>query len=365
MACATSTRAEVPAGPRADRGERAQPSLPVAAWITGLLIVLGTTIVVATGVGAIHVPPSDVVASIAHHVGLHGAPSVPDRLDAIVWQLRLPRILMAALCGMGLAGVGVVMQGVTRNPLADPYLLGLSSGASFGAVCVVALGIGTIGSPTLALGAFIGSTAAFVAVLGLASGDGRLPPVRTVLAGVAIGETMAAATSFVTISSTDAQATRSLLVWLLGGFAGTRWSDLPLVVVLLTAFLAAGRRNARVLDALSLGDDTAETLGIPVTRARAVLLVSCALLTAVLVATNGAIGFVGLVVPHLVRPLVGARHARVLPVAMLTGGIFLVVVDAVARTAFAPQELPVGVITALVGAPFFAWQIRRQSRLGR
>lgn len=364
MASGTSpgTDGLAPLGGIASEGDggRTWRKAPVLLYIAVLTAILAVTIVAATGFGAVHISPSEVLSSVAHHLGLGAAPEGRVPADAIVWDLRLPRILMAALCGMGLAGVGVVMQGVTRNPLADPYLLGLSSGASFGAVLVVAFGLGTIGSPSLTIGAFLGSAGAFMLVLILASGDGRLPPVRTVLAGIAIGETMTAATSFVTISSTNAQATRSLLVWLLGGFAGTQWSDLPLVAVLTIGFVIAGRRNARVLDGLALGDDTAETLGIPVVQARRVLLFSCALLTAVLVAMNGAIGFVGLVIPHLVRPIVGARHARVLPVAMLTGAIFLVIVDAVARTAFAPQEIPVGVITALVGAPFFAWQIRRQ-----
>lgn len=372
MASASSTATEAPAPAALAAGDevegdggrawREAPILLPVGFLTGLLVI---TIVVATGVGAVGIAPSQVLSTVAHHLGIGSGPEATGPVDGIVWNLRLPRILMAALCGMGLAGVGVVMQGVTRNPLADPYLLGLSSGASLGAVVVVALGLGAVGSPTLTIGAFIGATVAFALVLVLASGDGRLPPVRTVLAGVAIGEAMAAATSFVTISSTDAQATRSLLLWLLGGFAGTTWAALPLVVLLVVAFAIASRANARILDALALGDDTAETLGISVLPARRTLLISCALLTAVLVATNGAIGFVGLVIPHLVRPVVGARHARVLPVAMLTGGTFLVVVDAVARTAFAPREVPVGVITALIGAPFFAWQIRRQGQLGR
>ncbi|HWJ98411.1 MAG TPA: iron ABC transporter permease, partial [Acidimicrobiales bacterium] len=245
MASASSTATEAPAPPADGAiegdGGRSRREAPILLSVVALAGLLLLTVVVATGVGAVGIARSNVLSTVVHHLGLGSGPDAAGPVDGIVWNLRLPRILMAALCGMGLAGVGVVMQGVTRNPLADPYLLGLSSGASLGAVTVVALGLGAVGSPALTLGAFIGATVAFALVLVLASGDGRLPPVRTILAGVAIGEAMAAATSFVTISSTNAQATRSLLVWLLGGFAGTSWADLPLVAALVLAFAIASR----------------------------------------------------------------------------------------------------------------------------
>lgn len=337
-------------------------ALPVAVPI--LVAALCGSVVAAVMIGPVPVPAGSVLRSIGGHLGL-GAGVEAASFDGIVWHLRLPRVLMSVLCGMGLAGVGVVMQGVTRNPLADPYLLGLSSGAILGAVTVIAAGLGSVGSPALSVGAFVGSALAFGCVMALASGGGTLPPMRTVLAGVAVGEMCAAVASFLIISATDAEATRSLVVWLLGGFAGTTWRDVGIVAAVLAVFVVGSRWDARVLDALALGDDTAESLGIRVHRARRRLLLIAAALTAVLVAANGAVAFVGLVVPHAVRPFTGARHARVLLVAMLVGGVFLVWVDTVARTVFEPQEVPVGVITALVGAPFFAYEIRRQGRWRR
>jgi iron complex transport system permease protein len=299
----------------------------------------------------------------AGHLGLGTIPADTGvGADAIVWQLRAPRIVLAAIAGAGLAVIGVVVQGVTRNALADPYLLGLSAGASLGAVTVVAFGLGAIGSIQLTAGAFCGAAGAFAVVLAVAQLGGRIAPVRTILAGVAIGELCAAATAFLTIRETNADATRSLLVWLLGGFSGAAWSDLllPAAIVLLALIVAIG--DSRTLDALALGDDTASSLGIAVDAARRRLLVVSALATAVLVATCGAIGFVGLVLPHIARFAVGGRHRRVLPVAALAGALLMVWVDAVARTAFAPEELPVGVVTALIGAPFFVVLLRRQGR---
>ncbi|MCX7621979.1 MAG: iron chelate uptake ABC transporter family permease subunit, partial [Acidimicrobiales bacterium] len=268
MTVAVDRAASSPASTLPSRWRR----VPLAVGVPLLVVVLAGSVVAAVMIGPVPIPASTVLQSIASHLGL-GTSTAEPRLDGIAWDLRLPRVLTAAVCGMGLAGVGAVMQGVTRNPLADPYLLGLSSGASLGAVAVVALGIGAVGSPTLAIGAFIGATVAFAVVLAIASTGGRLPPVRTILAGVAIGELCAAATAFVTVSATDAQATRSLLVWLLGGFAGADWAGFVLSAVILALFAVVICWYTRTLDALALGDDTAQTLGIDVHRSRRRLLI--------------------------------------------------------------------------------------------
>lgn len=339
-------------------GRRSAPLLPLTAL---LAVALVASLVAAVTIGPVPIGMLDVLRIVGHHIGI-GSGAAGAGFDAIVWDLRAPRIALAAIAGAGLAAVGLVVQGVTRNALADPYLLGLSAGASLGAVAVVALGLGAIGSVELAAGAFCGAVGAFALVLAVAQSGGRLAPARTILAGVAIGELCAAATAFLTIRETNADATRSLLVWLLGGFSGTGWSDLLLPGAAVAIALVVALGDSRTLDALALGDDTASSLGVGVDGARRRLLVVSALATALLVATCGAIGFVGLVVPHVARFAVGGRHRRVLPVAALAGALLMVWVDALARTAFAPEELPVGVVTALVGAPFFVVLLRRQGR---
>ncbi|MFC7405216.1 iron chelate uptake ABC transporter family permease subunit [Georgenia alba] len=278
--------------------------------------------------------------------------------DAIVWQGRAPRVVGAAAVGAGLALCGAVMQALTRNPLADPYLLGVSSGASVGAVLVLVLGLGT----ALPLAAFLGGLGALVLTLALASGrGGGLSPVRTVLAGVAVAQAASAVVSFVLFWSSTGDSYREILTWLMGSLGGAVWSE---AFVALAACAAVGGfllLQARTLDAFTFGDVAAAALGVAVTRTRWLLLGASALLTGVLVSVAGAIGFVGLVVPHAVRLVVGERHHRLLPVAALAGASFLLLADTGARSLFETRELPVGIMTAAVGAPVFALLLRRRA----
>jgi len=325
----------------------------------GLLVGLGTaalvvSIVVAVTIGPAHLAVSEVVRSIAGHLGFHVAP-VATLHDAIVWDLRLPRILTAAAVGAGLAMAGAVMQSLTRNTLADPYLLGLSSGAAFGAAAVLLLGVGVL----LPVAAFVGAMIALAAALSLARVGGTLTPTRTVLAGLAISQVAAAATSFVIFWTAKGDSYQQIVSWLLGSLAGTTWSSVGIavgavVVTSLVMVVGAGR-----LDAFAFGDTAAASLGVDPNRTRWLLLTVVALLTGALVSVSGAIGFVGLLVPHAVSPLTGPSHRRLLPVAALAGGVLLVWADTVARTVFAPRELPVGIVTALLGVPVFAWLLRR------
>jgi iron complex transport system permease protein len=304
---------------------------------------------VAVTIGPAPVSLTDVVGSIAAHLGLPRAGEAPVLTDAIVWQLRLPRVLTAAFVGAGLALSGAVMQSVTRNPLADPYLLGLSSGASLGAVCVVILGFGV----ALPLAAFAGALAALVATLSIARVGGTITPGRAVLAGLAIAQLGAAGTSFVIFWSAKGDSYREILNWLLGSLAGSSWST---VLIAGSALLCAGTGlvvAASRLDAFAFGDTAAASLGVSVNRTRWALLGTVALLTGAMVAVSGAIGFVGLILPHLVRGLSGPGHRRLLPLVAVAGAIFLVVADILARTVFDPRELPVGIITALIGVPVF------------
>ncbi|MEV4423169.1 iron chelate uptake ABC transporter family permease subunit [Patulibacter sp. NPDC049589] len=315
------------------------------------LAALVLSIAVAITIGPADVAVGDVVAIVGQHLGF-GHADVTRIRDGIVWDLRLPRTLLAAVCGAGLAICGAIMQSLLRNPLADPFVLGISSGASTGAVLIVVLGVGG-GIVGLSGGAFIGAVLAFAVVLLLAAGAGSTPD-RVVLAGVAATQLFSALTSFIVTSSADAEQTRGVLFWLLGSLAGAGWNDVVLCGFVCLVGLVVCLAVAPALDAFAFGEDAAASLGIPVRWIRLLLLVVTALITATLVSAAGAIGFVGLVLPHAARAVVGPGHRRLLPTTALIGAIFLVWVDTVARTAFDPQELPVGVVTALVGVPAFA-----------
>lgn len=324
----------------------------VAVALAALLV---ASITLAIAVGPTSITPVDVWGSVLHHLGF-GASPLPELRDGIVWQLRLPRVLTAAAVGAGLAVSGAVMQAVTRNPLADPYLLGLSSGASLGAVTVLLLGAAIL----LPLAAFVGAMLALGLTLLLANSLGRITPSRTVLAGIAVSALASAVTSLVIFWTVTGDSYREILNWLLGSLAGARW---PEVAIAFTAILVAGvpiLASGRILDAFAFGDASAASLGIDVQRSRWLLLGVTALLTGAMVSVSGSIGFVGLILPHAVRLMVGPRHRALLPLSALVGGTFLVWADTLARTVFDPRELPVGIVTALIGAPVFALLLARR-----
>jgi iron complex transport system permease protein len=330
---------------------------------TALLVV---SVTVAVTIGPADLAPLDVWRSIGDHLGaLTGSgpanPALGVLRDGIVWDLRLPRVLTAAAVGAGLAIAGAVMQGLTRNPLADPYLLGLSSGASLGAVAVLVLGVTVL----LPVAAFAGAVLAMAAALGLAGSLGRITPARTILAGLAVAQLCAAGTSFVIFWSATGDSYREILAWLMGSLAGAGWSAVVIAVGAVGILGTGLALQGRTLDAFAFGDTAAAALGIAVNRTRWVMLTVVALLTGALVAVSGSIGFVGLILPHAVRLVVGATHRRLLPLSALTGATFLVWADTAARTVFEPRELPVGIVTAFLGAPVFALLLwRRRSAAG-
>ena len=281
----------------------------------------------------------------------------------IIWLIRFPRVLMGVFVGAGLAVVGVTMQAVVRNPLADPYILGISSGASVGAVMVLAFGaFAFAGIYAISVGAFLGAILTFLIVFLLAQSNGRLNPARLILAGVAVAYFFSGLTSFITLTSDNRELARAVLAWLLGSLAGTDWVELTLPTAVLFFGSVYLVLQARGLNALIVGDETAATLGVDLTRFRRSLFWVVSLVTGVMVAVSGAIGFIGLMIPHIVRLMVGTDHRRVLPVSIFVGSIFLILVDVIARTAFDPVELPVGVITSLLGGPFFLWLLHRQMK---
>lgn len=322
--------------------------LPVVLFAGAVVLVL--SIAVAVTIGPADIEVRHVWASFADHLGI-GESTLSVLRDGIVWDLRLPRTLLAAVCGAGLAVCGAVMQSLLRNPLADPFILGVSSGASTGAVLVIVLGAGG-GVLSLSGGAFVGAVVSFGLVLVLSHTLGGTTD-RVVLSGVAVMQLLSALTSFIVLTSADAETTRGVLFWLLGSLASSGWSEVATGAVVLAGALVVCAGYARSLDAFAFGEDAASTLGVAVVRTRVVLMSVTALLTAVLVSSVGAIGFVGLVLPHAARLLTGPGHARLLPVSALAGAVLLVWVDTIARTMLAPQEVPVGVVTALIGVPAF------------
>ncbi|HEX6645386.1 MAG TPA: iron ABC transporter permease [Gemmatimonadales bacterium] len=306
--------------------------------------ILGTGI----AVGSVALGPSDVWSGLVSG----DAPS-----SAIVRQLRIPRVLLAFLVGGGLGLTGAALQALVRNPLADPYLLGLSGGAGLGAVLAIAARTGSMWAVPVA--AFVGALGAVALVYRLSVvGGKRLDPRILLLAGVVVGAFAAAVMSAVIVLS-DAPELRNAFLWLLGGFSAASWAALALFAAYAAVPLGVLLASARPLDLMALGDETATHLGADVERVRRRVYVAASLLTAASVATCGIIGFVGLVVPHAVRRGWSPLHRRLLPGAFLAGGAFLVLADAIARTVIRPIELPVGVVTALVGVPVFALLLRR------
>jgi len=318
--------------------------------------------VVGVGVGAFSVPGGTVAQVITHHLlGWPHEQTWSAPVDAIVWQVRLPRVVLGALVGAALAVCGVALQAMVRNVLADPYLLGVNSGASSGAAAAILFGVGAgFVEYALQATAFLGALAASLLVFLVARSAGRVTSVRLLLAGVAVGYALYALTSFLIFASGSAEDARSVMFWLLGSLALAQW-DIPLAIVAVVVLGAVALLTlwGRRLDALAVGDETAHTLGVRPERFGLILLVVVSLCVGVVVSASGSIGFVGLVVPHLARRAVGGAHVRVVVVAALMGAILLIWADVLARTLFSPQEIPIGIITALLGAPFLLMLIRR------
>ncbi len=334
-------------------------------WLLLGLATLGVSAVLALGIGVAGLTTSDILGSGWHHVSgwlsFAGVDQAANPLslsrDAIIWQGRAPRVLTAILVGAGLALCGVTMQGLTRNPLADPYLLGVSSGAALGAVAVLLLGLGL----WLPVAAFAGALVALVATLALAGVGGRLTPARTILAGIAVAQACSALVSFAIFSTTRGDSYREILGWLLGSLARSSWTSVAIAGVSLLVVGIALLGAGRTLDAFAFGDTSAASLGINVTANRWILLTLSALLTGAMVAVSGAIGFVGLVMPHIVRLAITSRHRWLLPLAAIAGAVFLLWADTGARTVFGTMEVPVGVFTAGIGAPIFAFLLMRHA----
>jgi iron complex transport system permease protein len=343
------------------RAPDARPrSLRRARTVLGLLAALALLSATASlGIGAVPVPPAEILSVLRDRV--LGTPPDDAATDAIIWSTRAPRVAAAAGAGAALAVVGAALQAMVRNGLADPYVLGISAGASAGAGAALVLGAGaSLAVGILPLAAFAGAAASAAAVL-LLVGRRQSSPARLVLTGVAVGYVGTALTNLAVFLADSPEVSRSIVFWTLGSFSGISWPEALVTLVAALLAVAVLLLAARHLDALAAGDLTATAVGIDPRAVRIVLFLLTSLAVGLVVSVAGGIGFVGLVVPHLARRLVGARHGALLPAAALLGAILLLWGDIVARTAFSPQELPVGVVTGLVGAPFLLHLLRRSS----
>lgn len=360
---ATSSTKDTQGGGAADPGEHPEPRRPAAPVVLAVLaVILAGSLIVAVGVGTVGVP----VGTTARLLWAAITGGVVDADDAgayrVIWDIRLPRVLLAVVVGAGLASVGVLIQAMVRNALAEPFVLGISTGASVGATAVTLFGaLAGFGLYALSAGAFLTALAATLIVYVAAGGRKRATPLRLVLTGTALSYGFSALTMVLIFNAPNGDAARSALFWLLGSLAGANWLSLPIAGAVVLAGIAVSLAYAGKLNALSMGDEAATTLGVNVRRLRALLFVLSAAMTGVLVAVSGAVGFVGLMVPHLVRMVVGADHRRVLVIAPMAGAVFVVWVDVAARVLAAPEELPLGVITAAIGVPCFLWLMRSRA----
>ncbi|MFE9927089.1 FecCD family ABC transporter permease [Streptomyces sp. NPDC005774] len=342
------------------------PSKPrqrrTAAWLltVGLLAGLLVLIPMAAATGAYHVPVGDVLASIQHRLGPSGTQL--DRVaESVLWNVRFPRIVLALLVGASLGCAGALMQGVFGNPLAEPGVIGVSSGAAVGAVATIALGLNFAGNWTVSILAFAAGLVTVLVVYVMSRSGGRTEVVTLILTGIAVNA-FAGALIGLFLFFADTAAVNQITFWQLGSLSQATWPKVLAVLPCAVLGLAVAPSYARRLDLLALGERPARHLGVDVERLRIVLVLIIALLTAAAVSVSGVVGFVGLVVPHLLRMAAGPGHRFLLPGSALLGALVLLAADLTARTIAEPAELPLGVLTALIGSPFFFWLLRRTRR---
>jgi iron complex transport system permease protein len=343
--------------PRASRARRRARVLGALALPVAVLAV-----VLATGLGPARISAGQAASAIAHRLTGHVEPR--DWRDTVVWSVRLPRALIGFVVGGGLAVAGAALQGLFRNPLADPGILGVSAGASLGAVLTIYGGVAARAVWALPAGAFLGAAANALLVFSIAArrGRGRVFTGTLLLVGVALGALAIAFTTFILSASLSSyDVGRQIVYWLLGGLEGRTWDHLLLGAPAVLVGSAAVLADARQLDALLLGEVAAQSVGVDVARVRVRVVVAVSVVVGAAVAVAGPIGFVGLIVPHVLRLVAGARHRALVPLSFVGGGLFVVVADILARTLLAPAEIPVGIVTAALGAPFFlALLVRRE-----
>jgi iron complex transport system permease protein len=329
-----------------------------------LLGALAAVIVVSTGMGYIKIPVAAVVKIILTKISGQSAliEGMDNLFPVVVFDVRLPRILSAAIVGGGLAIAGVVFQGILLNPLADPYTLGVSAGAAFGAALALLLSIGLPGTFPVPVFAFVGAVGTLLFVMYLSSSSGGISSNNLILSGIIVAAILSAGISFLKYIADEQVSV--IIFWLMGSFGSKTWADVWLTLSLVGAGFCVFVFYARDLNLMSLGNRTASSLGVDTRRVTVTLLITASLVAAICVSVSGIIGFVGLLVPHMMRLLTGPDNRRLIPVSLLAGAILLLIADTVTR-AVLPSEIPIGVLTALIGGPFFCYVFRKQNTARR
>lgn len=329
-------------------------------YILTLLLILIAIFILSIGAFTASIPP-DIAYKIVINKLLHTNFFTPDwelLHETIIWEIRVPRALLAILCGAGLGICGVLMQCVTKNPIADPYILGLASGASTGAVFMIVLGGASIGIATVAGGAFIGALICSVLVFTIGTQYGKnTSTTRLILSGLAISTIFSAITDLIISTAKNANQVKTALFWSMGSLGGGVWEVLIIPFISLVFIFVIVFGISKSLDLLLFGDENAIMLGMNINFIKSLIIIITSLLTSVLVSVTGAIGFVGLIVPHISRLIIGNHHKKLLTVSAIIGAIFLLCCDIFAKNAFYPKDMPIGIITSLVGGPFFLWML--------
>ncbi|MBY7024286.1 MULTISPECIES: iron ABC transporter permease [Clostridium] len=334
-------------------------------WAIVLIVLLAGTSVGAIAIGSTYIEPGEVYKVLLSKLtnGIVYSDVGNIMTQNIIWEIRFPRVLLGAICGAGLAICGVLMQCVTKNPIAEPYILGISSGASCGAVFVIVLGgMSSIGINSVGAGAFVGSLISGILVFAIGTQMGKTTSTtRLVLSGMAISTIFSALTNLLIYSAENSNQAKSALFWTVGSLGGAKWEVLLFPFIILVVVMIGALVMSKSLDILLLGDDSAIILGINIKLIKSIILILATLLTSALVSITGAIGFIGLVVPHICRTITGSDHKKLIALSSLIGAIFLIASDIIARGLFPPIEIPIGIITSLVGGPFFLYLISKKN----
>ncbi|RDY29059.1 iron ABC transporter permease [Romboutsia weinsteinii] len=323
-----------------------------------LLAILFLSVGLAVTKGSVDISIGEVYEIIFYklfHVGnedILGSGAIHD----VVWLIRLPRIILAISVGAGLSVVGIVMQAIVKNPLADPYILGVSSGASLGATIAIMFGLGTVlGSNAIGVSGFIGAFTVSMLVLVISNIGGRSNSIKLLLAGMALSSVCSAFSSFIVYFANDAQGMQTITFWLMGSLAGAKWQEISIIVPIILLGIIFFSTQYRTLNLMLLGDEVSITLGSNLNKYRHIYLLITSIMIGILVYSSGMIGFVGLVIPHIVRMVFGTDHKKIIPIASLLGAIFLIWADVLSRSIIKGTELPIGILTSIIGGPCFIW----------
>lgn len=327
-----------------------------------LLIILIFSIGLAVTIGSVNISIKEVYSIILYKLFNIGELSMSASKIDVIWLIRMPRIVLAIAVGMGLSVVGVVIQSIAKNPLADPYILGISSGASLGATLAIILGIGTsLGSSYIGIMGFMGAFTISMLVLKLSNIGGRTNSVKLLLSGMALSSVCSAFSSFIVYITNDAQGMKDISFWLMGSLAGANWNEISFILPIIFIGTLFFMTQYRTLNLMLLGDEVSVTLGTDLHKFRIIYLIITSLMIGIIVYASGMIGFIGLIIPHIVRMIFGTDHKKIIPIAAILGAIFLIWADVLSRIIIKGAEIPIGILISMIGAPFFVWLMIKKS----